>query len=263
MDVSRGNDTKTFYEDFTSYLFKDRIYDNPRHLKLLEFLDSFLKGRTVKSILEVGCGIGVISERLLRYTPSLYCIDISERSLQFASRTVKEAHFVCCDLLQLSLVSQFELITLFDVLEHIPKKLHQQAFTQLKAHSKDGTIIIVTIPSDKFLDYLRLHFPDRLQIIDESITFEDMLHLIQDNGFELLAFKQFGVDYEEQYQLYVLRLKQDIEGSYQPKAKGESGNIRRKGFFRVISFPQNAVLSIRARIRLLRYGRIAKDLDIS
>ena len=60
--MANSDRIKSFYESFAAYLVKNRIIDNPRHTKIFGFLDKIFAQHTISSALEIGCGIGIISE---------------------------------------------------------------------------------------------------------------------------------------------------------------------------------------------------------
>jgi len=198
---------RNFYNDFTEYLIKDRIYPNARILQIFRSLDDIFKSHRVKSALEIGCGIGIISEHIRKSVPTVYAVDLSESNIRFASSTVNKVNFVCGDFLEVQLGQKFDLITLFDVLEHFPQSLHHKVFKRIQDYSKPSTLLAVTIPDADFLDCYRQHFPEKLQIVDESIHFEAFLSYLKPVDLEIMKFHRFGIDYENQYRYYLLNYR--------------------------------------------------------
>lgn len=207
----RSDKIKNFYEDFSSTLLRDRIRPNPRIRKIFGFIDEIFSEYFQKKgylyILDVACGIGITSERLSLFNrTSVVGIDISENSIKIAKRTVKSVDFECADFLAYDFYdSKFGLITLFDCLEHFPKESHWEVFNKINSLSRQGTLVAITTPTGAFLDECRKVFPDKLQVVDESVYLEEILTYANRLGSELLKYEKYGIDYEDQYQYFLLR----------------------------------------------------------
>ena len=95
--MSSNKEIKNFYENFTKNLIKDKIYPNCRHQKIKKYLKEVLNNKKIESVLEVGCGIGIISEFISKKVSEVVGIDISEENIKFAKATVKHVKFYCTD----------------------------------------------------------------------------------------------------------------------------------------------------------------------
>lgn len=89
-------------------------------LALLDF-KKFLESRKgVKSVLEIGCSIGLFS----RMFPSLFenleytGIDISERSIDICKKSA-QGEFICDDFLKIDLPKKYDLVFSFHVIDHV------------------------------------------------------------------------------------------------------------------------------------------------
>lgn len=100
--------------------------------------------------------------------------------------------------------NKYDLITLFDVLEHIPKEIHSNVFKRINEISNSNTIIIMTIPDPDYLAYIREHSSEKLQLVDESIYLDEMMQILKENNLEVLVFEKYGIDYDAQYNFYLL-----------------------------------------------------------
>jgi SAM-dependent methyltransferase len=199
---------KEFYEQFSSRIARDRILPNPRHRRIFSFLSEILAaGPPIESALEVGSGIGITSEWLRKRIPRVCAIDLSEANVRFARSTVKGVDFRCGDFLELAGDEKFQLITLFDVLEHFPKDLHPLVFAKLREHAADESVVVLTLPDPDFLAYVRTEMPHRLQVVEEEVQLDDLLALARDAGFELVGYRRFGVDHTDQYRLFILQVR--------------------------------------------------------
>ena len=243
---------KVFYEGFNEYLIQDKINVNPRHLKIFSYLDDILKSNKIKSAFEIGCGIGIISEYIKRHVPDVYAIDLSEENIKFAKRTVKNVHFESADLLELKPQQSYDLITFFDVLEHIPKNLHLKVFNKIKDLSKEDSLVVITIPDPDYLSYMRKHHQDKLQIVDESISFDDLKLIFNKFNLEILKYEKYGLDYLNQYRFYLLKYKDE-------EFKLHSPNIHQRNGITELS--NKIIRKIKFYHRKIKVGRILKKND--
>jgi 2-polyprenyl-3-methyl-5-hydroxy-6-metoxy-1,4-benzoquinol methylase len=205
--MKRKAEIKDFYEKFSKNLIRDKINPNPRHQKIISYLKNVFQKYNFNNALEIGCGIGIISEFISKNVPEVTGIDISEENIKFAKATVKKVEFHCSDFLEFPVKEKFDLITLFDVLEHIPKEIHPDVFKKINEISNSNTIIIMTIPDPYYLLYIREHSPEKLQVIDESIYLDEIIQIFEANNLKVLFFEKYGIDYGDQYNLYLLSCK--------------------------------------------------------
>ncbi|MBS0546242.1 MAG: class I SAM-dependent methyltransferase [Proteobacteria bacterium] len=78
--------------------------------------------RGTKRVLDIGCGTGYVTERCIEELPDacFYATDTSSQGLQMAERALKDKAFLIhLDAKNLPFRETFDLITTFDVLEHI------------------------------------------------------------------------------------------------------------------------------------------------
>lgn len=177
-----GADVKDFYERFfRTSLLSDLLRFNVRQYEVRTLCDEFiLKG---SKILEVGCGIGIISRHVLKKASSLIAVDIAELNIR-ASRLLcgsPRAQFNVADILtdyqSLKKHGPFDVIILADVLEHLPKEKHGFVFSVLEQMLAPQGRILLTFPSPEQQDYLKKHKPDMLQIVDERVDLRELLRV--------------------------------------------------------------------------------------
>ncbi len=207
--MKRKEEIKDFYEKFSKNLIRDKIYPNPRQQKIISYLKNVFQKYNFNNALEIGCGIGIISGFISKNIPKVTGIDISEENIKFAKATNKKVTFYCSDFLEFSVKDKFDLITLFDVLEHIPKEIHTDVFKNINEMSNPNTIIIMTIPDPYYLSYIREHSPEKLQVVDESIYLDEIIKILEENNLEVLRFEKYGIDYGDQYNFYLLHYKKN------------------------------------------------------
>jgi trans-aconitate methyltransferase len=91
-----------------------------RHTR--RFIFSLLKGLSFDSVLDAGCGSGVLLTEFLTKYPHLKVSgsEYSAEGLEFARERLKDAEFRELDLAKESWGEKFDVVTCIDVLEHIP-----------------------------------------------------------------------------------------------------------------------------------------------
>lgn len=93
-----------------------------RYMAGIELVLSVLKENVFKSVLDVGCGDGRFLREVLNFCPDATClgIDYSDKAIAFAKAFNPQIDYVCLDITTTRLDRQFDIITMGEVLEHIP-----------------------------------------------------------------------------------------------------------------------------------------------
>ena len=198
-----------FYDEFSKAQAQTGI--NNRHLSILYHLEK--SGLTSgSSVLEVGCGIGTVSELILRSLSSrgkLVAVDISPRSISLAQQRNAKYHngtFRVLDLTRECLNEIFDVVVLPDVLEHVPEHLHRDLFNNLQKMLKDGGFIFIHIPHPKYLQRLVERKDPSLQVIDNPIHTDKLLATVYPLGFYLHSLASYSVyTTAEDYQMIILK----------------------------------------------------------
>jgi SAM-dependent methyltransferase len=200
-------EAREFYENFTAHLLRDRLRDNPRHRWIRRLLRDLFAHRRFGSALDVGCGIGLLTREIRRFVPEVRGVDLSENNIRFARATVPGVEFDRVDLSGATttgtLPRRYELITAFDVLEHIPAPEKGIFLHRLMDHLTEDGWILLTIPTPEYLEYQRRHAPERLQVIDQSVTSLELSALLE-GRMEIRECRTYGIDYLDQYKYYLL-----------------------------------------------------------
>lgn len=186
----------TFYDEFSEKQLETGV--NIRHYSIL----TKLKAAGLKShhrVLEVGCGIGTLTGLVGKFLSqgTLIATDISPESIEVAKKRCKHnsnTSFVVTDMSDFKPKEEFDFAIFPDVLEHIPKEQHNNIFRNISSMLKADGKIAIHIPDPVQLQYIRENTPDQLQIIDQSLYFEDFNNAIE--GTDLM------VDTYIRYKLY-------------------------------------------------------------
>jgi SAM-dependent methyltransferase len=212
-------------EDFYNH-FKEHqkmLGINIRHRTILKHLKKAGLKNTMR-VLEIGCGIGTVSHLILEFINKgqFVGVDISPESIAQAKQlnaAFKNAEFVVSDMSDFSHPLKFDMVVLPDVLEHIPVDQHARLFAVLNALTHSNSKVLINIPEPNCLNWARQHHPEKLQIIDQSLSMQDLLNNVYPSDFELVSLQPYALQYTQpDYNSIVLRRKKAIE-HYQVKSK--------------------------------------------
>lgn len=107
------------------------------------------------------------------------------------------AEFLVNDMSAFTHATKFDFVVLPDVLEHIPVQQHLNLFKVLSAVTTENAIILINIPEPNCLNWARNHHPEKLQIIDQSLSMQDLLNNSYPHGFKLSSMKSYCLQYKE------------------------------------------------------------------
>lgn len=202
------NDVAVFYDEFAKKQKKTGL--NLRHYKSFHLIKKFGLKRH-HTVLEVGCGIGTFTILLKNYlrSGSILATDISPTNINEAKNLLKHkknVDFLVTDMTSFDVNKKFDFIVMLDVLEHIPIENHFNLFKTFRKHlNEDGTIYI-NIPHHIYLDYVRINQPERLQIIDQSLSTDLLIDSIYKNDLRIVNLISHSIfNLENDYQILVLK----------------------------------------------------------
>ncbi len=202
---------KDFYNDFVNYQTRSGI--NERIYTLYKKMLS-LNLNSSSNVLELGCGIGVMT-RLLSNTVKhgyIEAVDLSDKSIELAKSAVKKNNifFFTGDVVYyVPKKKKYDFITLFDVIEHIPIDRHSDLFRNLAAIADDDTRIIINIPNPGFIEYLKKNDPASLQIVDQPIPLQAIVDNSEKSGLQIVNFNTYSIWVENDYQFMVIQKRKD------------------------------------------------------
>ena len=121
-----------------------------RHKKCLEIIDF-----TNKKILDIGCGYGWFERFTEKKAKEIIALDPNREDLENARKEVssRKVRFVLGSAKNLSKlkIKDFDVITMFDVIEHIPRNSELGTLIQIKDMLKKGGKLIISTPADNVL----------------------------------------------------------------------------------------------------------------
>lgn len=202
---------KDYYDTFKAH--QKQLGINIRHRTIFKNLkNAGLKPNS--NVLEIGCGIGTVSNLILKYITegSFVGLDISPESINMAKNFNafhKKAQFLVNDMSNFTHTTKFDFIVFPDVLEHIPVEQHANIFETVSKLSSDKAVILINIPEPNYLNWVRENDPKKLQIIDQSLSMQDLLNNSYPYGFKLFSMNPYSLHYDVNDYLSVI-LKKDL-----------------------------------------------------
>ncbi|MCC5917455.1 MAG: class I SAM-dependent methyltransferase [Cryomorphaceae bacterium] len=188
-------EVKQFYDKYTTDQIKNE--KNLRHYTIVSFLKNLGLKKT-HNVLEIGCGIGALSELIFKQIPKGFFVgaDISPKSIDIAQKRFnkhKNVEFIISDMTSFSHTKKFDFIVLPDVLEHIPEDQHQNIIETIGRISTKETVVFINIPSPEHNAYLEIHEPEKLQVIDLQLSMGRLISHFEDNDFQLDLYEKYSI----------------------------------------------------------------------
>jgi cyclopropane fatty-acyl-phospholipid synthase-like methyltransferase len=189
---------KEYYDTFKEH--QKQLGINIRHRTIFKNLKSAgLKPNS--NVLEIGCGIGTVSNLILKYITegSFVGLDISPESINMAKNFNafhKNAEFMVNDMSNFTHKTKFDFVVFPDVLEHIPVEQHANIFETVSKLTTPDAVILINIPEPNYLNWVRENDPKKLQIIDQSLSMQDLLNNVYPYGFKLYSMNPYSLHYD-------------------------------------------------------------------
>jgi 2-polyprenyl-3-methyl-5-hydroxy-6-metoxy-1,4-benzoquinol methylase len=199
----------SYYDETLKTRLKDFVDGNERIAAAIELVSSQVD-RSATKILEIGCGLGISSSQLARGRDwlTIHAVDISPQSIAAANRLFggdDRLIFEVSDLRDVPRMAPYDLITLLDVYEHIPRHSWPGFHAVLAESLADGGAIVATTPSPMHQDHLARDNRAGLQIVDETVRLDDFLSLAKDVGGEIAYFRYVSIWNTNDYMHVVIR----------------------------------------------------------
>lgn len=201
---------KKFYDEYIPRQKKHGV--TPRHQFILKRLKQYgLKSNS--KVLEIGCGIGTLSSIIIKELNDGFFLgcDISEESIKVCNDELNRDNkyeFMVTDMSDFENENKFDFIVFPDVLEHIPVQEHANIFKKISTNTHEKTIVVINIPEPKYLNWIRHNKPELLQIIDQSLSMQDLLNNCYPAGFYLEEILPYAIHTQVPNYLSVILNKQ-------------------------------------------------------
>ncbi len=241
---------QTYYDSHIAGKIKGFVEGNKRVERAWKTIEQWTPNNPQR-ILEVGCGIGDICWRMTRKWPNSVVVglDVSPKSIEVAKKlfTCPQLHFVEGQLSKNTLSSQFDLIILMDVYEHIAVEDRAKLHEALKEVCSDCGRIILSFPTPRKQLNLRQYYPAQIQPIDEDINFSTIVNLASDIQTEVFLYQEVDVWHEGDYAHAVLGKREGLVTVAYPA----NGGVKRRICKFLQSKTQPLVPSRRQRLALV------------
>lgn len=228
--MTNSTEVKEFYDNFTaSRMLEYKLYGNPRIDRAVELISGYVNSHS--KILDIGCGIGIVPEKIADKldSGSILACDLGENNINYARKTIESDKI---DFLNVDVVENFaeisrklsgkvDLITMVDVIEHLPPGSYDKVFNNFSQVTKENGKLILAYPSPEYQVYLQKNNPEELQIIDEIIEIKDFLPLALKYGFDLEYFAYINIWQSNQYIHCVFSKKRPCELMPSPNIWGK------------------------------------------
>lgn len=192
--MANKEQVEEFYDEFVEK--QEKIGISIRHRLIHKKLKSIGLKET-SNVLEVGCGIGTVSNLIIKSIPKGKFIgcDISPESIATAKKlnAFSNANFIVTDMSDFSSDIKFDFIVFPDVLEHIPVDQHNKLFENVSKVCSVNAKVLINIPEPNSLNWIRNNKPELLQIIDQSLSMQDLLNNTYPHGFQVQSILPYAI----------------------------------------------------------------------
>lgn len=192
-------ENKQIEEYYDEYVFRQvKSGINKRHESIVQFCKDSCCLNASSKVLEIGCGVGTATTLLSAIVTegSILAIDISQKSIQEAKKALgnqQNVEFLVSDMTDFESKEQFDLIVLPDVIEHIPVDQHANLFHKLESCLKVDGKIMIHIPDPDYTDYIRDNKPELLQVVDQSLRFNDLVQSFSKTNLDVVYWERYSV----------------------------------------------------------------------
>lgn len=203
--------SSSFYDNIINYQIEsginDRIYSLYKRTKKI--------GIKNKKILETGCGIGALTYLLSKKIRKgkVEALDPSERSIKYAQEHIRKSNvfFKASDILNFTpQFAPYDLILIFDVLEHIPEADHFEIFSKIKNWMNDESLLLINLPNPEYILFDQKHYPEHLQEIDQSVFIKQLVPIFNSLSLELKYLETYSVWVKEDYQFLIIQKQKEF-----------------------------------------------------
>jgi trans-aconitate 2-methyltransferase len=206
------NNAGKFYDEFISKQIKsginDRIYSLYKRLMSIGLTKA-------NSILEIGCGIGVLTYLISRKIKNIKieAIDISPKSISYAHNNLPKGNLYLTsgDILEYQPINPyFDFILLFDVLEHIPIEHHKLLFEKLSNLMHNDSKLLINIPNPDYIVFDQKYNPAVLQELDQPIFLDYLASILSRSSLTIEYFETYSIWVKNDYQFLIVKKKTDF-----------------------------------------------------
>ena len=203
LSKARESFSKNFYNTFNRQLIYDFVFGNLIAEAAIKYALASIPPN-VKSILDIGCGIGWSTSEIKRAFPkaSVVGVDLSEPLVDIGRALFGDLdiQFKQWDAVNdRPFAVMFDAIIMLDVYEHIGVEDRANFHNKLDSMLSERGVIILSCPTITHQNHLRKHNPSGLQPINEDVTRETLENLGRDTNAVLAEFCPVSIWRREDY----------------------------------------------------------------
>jgi len=193
--MNSGNTNKEVVNYYNEMLPYFKNYENSLPYRLNWAMQS-LKGiiRPGKEVLDIGCATGITSKFMAELGAKVIGIDIAPDLINYAKEknSHPNVHYMVGNFCCLDFKKKFDVISLVDVIEHIPLHSVNQAIWDLNNYCHEKTIIYINTPDIYFSNYMMAKRPETKQVIENPYHSHKLIEMFHEHGFYLAKFDVYG-----------------------------------------------------------------------
>ena len=172
------------YDKITKWFDEHRSRDLFEKNWLDKAIDLLPKAATV---LDVGCGMGEpIIPYLIKHECEITGIDGSEKLIDLARRRFPKTKLIVCDMRDLHLNEQFDLVIAWHSLFHLSQENQRGMFKTFASHVNDGGVLLFTTGSEAGEVWSDNGGEN---LYHASLSPDEYKQLLKSHGFELIEYK--------------------------------------------------------------------------
>lgn len=224
MELSR---IKEYYDLHSKRKIEDFVNGNSRIERAYQEIKTWFVNNP-KDVLEIGCGIGTVANRLAKIYPdtNFKAFDISSKSIEIAKLLFQNQnlnYFFANEINEVVFpqVKFFDIIYLIDVFEHLQDESRGHLCDFINARLAVDGIVFMSCPTPSHQNWLRNNKPEGLQPVDFDIHLDDLINFGNKIGRRVLYYKEICVWNEGDYLHVVL-------GTRSLTNKVKSNNLEKK-----------------------------------
>lgn len=192
------NNISAYYDNYKNKFIREFVWGNKRLEAAVKFA---LKNIDVSasSILDIGCGVGSSSWEIKRHfkRTKVVGIDISSDLIETAKKIFGDEGIEFKELDVTTDISKhegkYDVIVMLDVYEHIPDRQRDKFHNNISSMLSDKGTVILTFPSGNHQEYLKKHYPSRLQPVDETIERRHIEYFAEKLGCKILEYEKKSI----------------------------------------------------------------------
>jgi SAM-dependent methyltransferase len=218
----------SFYNNRVKYQARHYTKPNPRHDKIKDGIEPYIKPGILA--LDIGCGIGIVSKYMAELGARVISVDISPKLIQYAKENYNHENikYITEDIHEYMTEYKFDLIVIADVLEHLVQDKVQNTIIRLLSYNTHkNTMIYLNVPDRNFIHFMEYNYPKNLQIIDHGYSIGEITDLFSCCEFVPIEMKIYGTYVAVQYNEYVFMNRERLTDYYK-KELGKIYNRRKK-----------------------------------